>query len=263
MILRWRFNYGIMSTNIESINLDDIYVQVHSLLKEHVSRHRLFLVVDNVWDQQDSIKEARSFLSLPFKEGSVVLATARSSNILVLLEKIPWPNCFSTPFLDIDTATNLFVNAVGDKTFSELDLNKQTLTKTFVRSCYFSRPGSFLGEEYHPLALEVLGRYVGLYPGRWEDIKVDFKSVGENEQRDPLFSVLEVGWEGLSKTCQSLFLDVVHFLETRLSGRDDRDDDDFPKWYCAIHNEENANVHHWVSPSLHLHVFSVCLFLLE
>ena len=248
-----------MSINIESINLDDIYVQVHSLLKEHVPKHRLFLVVDNVWDQQDLIKEARSFLSLPFKEGSVVLVTARSMEILNLLKNIiPRENCFSTPFLDTDAATNLFLNAVGDKTFSKLDLNKQTLTKTFVRSCCFSLPDSYYGQEYHPLALRVLGRYVGQYPGPWENIKVDFISMGENEEIDPLFSMLEIAWEPLATKCRSLFLDVVHFSETRQIFQ--RSEDDFLKWYCAISNEEHANVHHWVSPSLHWHVFLfVCL----
>ena len=250
-----------MSINIESINLDDIYVQVHSLLIQHVPMHRLFLVVDNVWDQQHSREEARSFLSLPFKKGSVVLVTARSIEILNLFDNIiPRENCFSTPFLDTDAATNLFLNAVGGKTLSDLEPKKQTLTLTFVRSCCFSLPGPLCGGEYHPLALRVLGGYVGQYTGPWEDIKVDFKSVGENEKIDPLFSVLEIGWEALSTKCRSLFLDVVHFSELRLFGREE---DYFRKWYCTIYNEENANVREWVSPSLHLHVFSVCLFGLE
>ena len=242
-----------MSINMESINLDDIYVQVHSLLKQHVPKHRLFLVVDNVWDQQHSREEARSYLSLPFKKGSVVLVTARSIETLNLFENIiPWESCFSTPFLDKDAATNLFLNAVGDKTLLELELKKQKLTKTFVESCCFALPDSYYGQEYHPLALEVLGRYVGLYPGRWEDIKVDFKSVGENENINPLFSVLEIGWKELSMECRSLFLDVVHFSETRLFGTEEVD---FRKWYCTIYKEEDASVCEWVSPCLYLHVF--------
>jgi hypothetical protein len=248
---------------------------VINLLIQHVPKHRLFLVVDNVWDQQNSREEARSFLSLPFKKGSVVLVTARSIEILNLFKnmEIPWKECFSTPFLDTHTATNLFLNSPGYKSLSELEPKEKALTTTFVDSCQFSLRDSLGGGEYHPLALRVLGGYVGQYMGPWENIKIDFKSFGENEKKDPLFSVLEIGWEGLSTECRSLFLDIVQFMDKN-PAKDEVEDnmerfhDDgvvevFLKWYCAIFDVEEAKVREWVSPYLHLDVFFVWLFGLE
>jgi hypothetical protein len=228
--------------------------------------------VDNVWDQQNSREEARSFLSLPFKKGSVVLVTARSIEILNLFKNIiPWKDCFSTPFLNTHAATNLFLNSAGYKSMLQLEPKEQALTTTFVDSCRFSLRDSLGGEEYHPLALRVLGGYVGQYMGPWENIKIDFKSFGENEEKDPLFSVLEIGWEGLSTECRSLFLDIVHFVKTInvdkveefIEWYNSEVAEEFLKWYCAIFDVEEAKVHEQVSPYLHLDVFYVWLFGLE
>lgn len=195
------------------ILLGEKYVQVYKSLREHIRKHRLFLVVDNVWNQQNSIQEANSFLSLPFKNGSVVLVTARSLEILNIFKKtIRWKDCFLTPFLHKDAATKLFLNSAGYKLQADLESKDQaSKLSTFVDSCYFSMPG-FMGREYHPLALKVLGAYVGQYTGSWENIKIDFKSIGENEKIDPLFSVLEIGWETLSTNYRNLFLDLVQFI---------------------------------------------------
>ena len=238
-------------------------MQVHNLLIQHVPKHRLFLVVDNVWDQQNSIQEAESFLSLPFKKGSVVLVTARSIETLNLFKnKIPWKDCFSTPFLDTHAATNLFLNSAGCKSLLDLEPKEQALTKAFVHSCCFSMPGPLGGREYHPLALRVLGGYVGQYTGPWENIKIDFKSLGENEKIDPLFSVLEIGWEALSTNCRSLFLDIVQWLTPRRQHTDIvlRQ---FLDWYCTIFDEDEAEVCKSVSPYLHSDVFFVGVFGLE
>jgi hypothetical protein len=237
-------------------------VQVLHLLIQHVPKHRLFLVVDNVWDQQKSRQEAQSFLSLPFKKGSVVLVTARSIEILNLFKnmEIPWKECFSTPFLDTHAATNLFLNSAGYKSLLQLEPKEKALTTTFVESCCFSMPGSLGGGEYHPLALRVLGGYVGQYMGPWENIKIDFKSFGENEKIDPLFSVLEIGWEGLSAECQTLLLDIVQFQISYI-GFDGVGE--CLEWYPAIFDVEEARVREWVSPYLHLDVFFVWLFGLE
>jgi hypothetical protein len=237
-------------------------VQVLHLLKQHVPRHRLFLVVDNVWDREDSRQEAESFLSLPFKEGSVVLVTARSIEILNLFKnmELPWRKSFSTPFLDTHAATNLFLKSAGYKSLLQLEPKKKDLIKTFLESCWFSMPGSWGGGEYHPLALRVLGGYVGQYMGPWENIKIDFKSFGENEKIDPLFSVLEISWEALSTECRTLFLDIVQFTESNYV---DTEVGAFLKWYSAIFDVEEAEVHEWVSPYLHVDVFFVWLIGLE
>jgi hypothetical protein len=230
-------------------------VQVLHLLIQHVPKHRLFLVVDNVWDQQR--QEARSFLSLPFKKGSVVLVTARSIEILNLFNNIiPWKDCFSSPFLDTHAATNLFLNSADHKSLSELEPKEKALTTTFVESCRFLMPGSSGCGEYHPLALTVLAGYVGQYTGPWENIKIDFKSFGENEKIDPLFSVLEIGWEGLSPKCRSLFLDIVQFMVVYWPIKEE----DFLEWYRTIFDVEEAEVREWVSPYLHLDLFFIWLF---
>jgi hypothetical protein len=105
----------------------------------------------------------------------------------------------------------------------------------------------------------VLGGYVGQYTGPWENIKIDFKRCGENEKKDPLFSVLEIGWEALSPECRSLFLDIVQFQESYFR----YNVEEVLKWYCPIFVVEEAEVREWVSPYLQLDVFFIWLFKLE
>jgi len=98
--------------------------------------------------------------------------------------------------------------------------------------------------------------------GPWENIKIDFKRFGENEKIDPLFSVLEIGWEGLSRDCRTLFLDIIQFrVPYRRTGALELVP--FLKWYCTIFNFDGAEVCERVSPYLHLDVFFVCLCGLE
>lgn len=58
----------------------------------------------------------------------------------------------------------------------------------------------------HALALKVLGGYIGQHTKAWENI--DSKNMGVHQKIDPLFSVLEIGWEAISAKCWTIFLDL-------------------------------------------------------
>ena len=62
------------------------------------------MVLDNV--DQASIDEAKMFLKLPFKNGSLILVTTRSIATLNKLN-VSWKTCFRVPSLNKDEAVAL------------------------------------------------------------------------------------------------------------------------------------------------------------
>lgn len=83
------------------------------------------------------------------------------------------------------------------------------MSETYVATCYFPWEGHRSSHEYHVLALKVLGGYIGQRTKAWENIKIDLKNMGVHRKIEPLFSVLEIGWEAISAKCQTIFLDLV------------------------------------------------------
>lgn len=54
--------------------------------------------------------------------------------------------------------------------------------------------------------------YQGL--GEEKNIKIDLKNMSGHQKIEPLFSVLEIGWEAISVKCRTIFLDLVlHHIE--------------------------------------------------
>lgn len=116
----------------------------HNLLIEHLSRYRLFLVLDNVGDQLTSIEEAKSYLSLLFKDGSVVLVMACTLCILKLVRNVTWKDCFPTPFSDTQPATNLFFNCTGYIAYHSQCSNRRVWQKHLLLLATFDWTGTGL-----------------------------------------------------------------------------------------------------------------------
>jgi hypothetical protein len=175
------------------------------LLKQHAPHHKACLVIDNVSNDQASIKEAKGYLHLPFQEGSVVFVTARSRAILTKL-KVKWKICMKTPTLLEHEAKALFIHHAECATSGLSKLEEEALEK-LMKHCCFRVNGAI--QEYHPLALRVLGTRVGpLDTKEWLDVAANLKyDVTGNVH--PVFSILRSSYDTLSSECQRMFLDLA------------------------------------------------------
>lgn len=165
------------------------------------------LIVDNVSDNQTIFEEARTLLTLPFKEGSLILVTARSCIVLEKL-RIPKKATMRVPALSPSEAQTLFSQHAGCDPRSLTDGQKRAM-ESFVERCNFGVEG-MASQEYHPLALKVLGTRVGANPEEWQNIRIDFKHY-ENEETHPIFSILRSSYDAMKRGYQKLFLDIALF----------------------------------------------------
>ncbi|KAG0599545.1 hypothetical protein M758_12G160500 [Ceratodon purpureus] len=196
-VIRCTTNYEEMF--LSKVNDAELALQI---LKDRISDQRIFLVIDNV--NETSSSEAKTFLGLPFKVGSLILVTARSITTLENLN-ISWRSCVKVPALQKEEAVALLTQHAGcDKLSSE---HKETLGK-FVDKCCFNVEDWSL-QEYHPLALKVLGTRMGPDPREWCKIVIDFKHPG-NEGEHPLFSILRSSYDTLRpQIYQMMFMDLI------------------------------------------------------
>ena len=185
-----------------------------TLLKHHIPKQKVCLIIDNVSDNQTVFEEAKTLLSLPFEEGSLVLVTARSSIVLEKL-KIHKKAMMRVPALSTGEAQTLFSQHAGCDTTS-LTAGQNRTMERFVERCNFRVEG-MASQEYHPLALKVLGTRVGPYPEEWHKLKIDFKYY-ENEDTHPIFSILRSSYDALNLVFQRMFLDIALLVGNDANG---------------------------------------------
>ena len=166
---------------------------------------KICLMIDNVLDDQASIQEARSLLNLPFAEGSVVLATSRSRMTLEKV-KVKWGALMKIPSLTMDEAKALFLYHTGCDSTNLLEDQKKVVEE-FVERCNF-KVGDMISQEYHPLALKVLGTRVGPHPKEWVNVGIDSRFI-DNECNHDVFSILRLSYDTLSPQYKRMFLGIV------------------------------------------------------
>jgi hypothetical protein len=175
------------------------------LLKQHAPHHKACLVIDNVSNDQASIEEAKGYLHLTFQDGSVVFETARSRAILKIL-KVKWKICMKIPSLLEHEAKALFIHHAECATSGLSELEEEALEKLMKHCCF--RVGD-AKQEYHPLALRVLGTRVGTVDTKeWLDIAANL-NIYVTGNVLPVFSILRSSYDNLSSECQRMFLDLA------------------------------------------------------
>jgi len=147
-----------------------LYLQCKDVLYKELPNQRTFLAIDNVRDNDHSIKQAKMFLNTPFHEDSLVLVTARSQSTLALLG-IDRNACFEILELGQEDATSLFLYHIahGEQFTNREDIDS---IEWCVQKCYFHK-GDGGSYHYHPLALEALGRQLSCLeekPSKWRQL---------------------------------------------------------------------------------------------
>ncbi|KAG0631760.1 hypothetical protein M758_1G277600 [Ceratodon purpureus] len=190
---------------------------LHGLINGGVIREPVFLAVDNVSDTQESINEAKTYLSAGLPSGSIVMMTSRSKGTLLRVRPdVTESHVLEMPELDVEEAKSLFCRS------SELELRggaDDRVVQRCVERCRFRKDGGSGSYHFHPLTLDVLGKQLGcIDPKEWEAHldKIDediFNGTGEKDH--PIFSVLRKSYDVLSSEDQLLLMDVALFLPSR------------------------------------------------
>jgi hypothetical protein len=179
-------------------------VQLKDILEKRISSQKTFLALDNVWDDFQSLQDARMILEAPFLKGSLVIVIARSKSTLELLG-LHGDACIEMPNLGEGDAINLFLyHAARGKQFAK-EKEKHDILQC-VRRCYFDK-----GDGY-PLALEALGlqlRCMGDKPLEWVKNLPKVRNFSYFAGGNPVFDILRSSFDLLPHTEQSLFLDLL------------------------------------------------------
>ncbi|KAG0624136.1 hypothetical protein M758_3G226900 [Ceratodon purpureus] len=190
--------------------------QWRSLLRKKIE-YKVFLAIDNVWNEDICYEQAQALLGMGFHPSSRVVVTSRSREALEWLG-IYKECCFEMPELDKGDATAVLLQAAApgyDK--GSMTESQRVAVDKIVERCFLTKgPISSTRSEkqYVPLALEVLGRQLRLPLAgssvklrKWVDM---FDLKRSNQRQHPIFSVLRLSYDNLpSDKHRNIFLDVA------------------------------------------------------
>jgi len=177
-------------------------------LYKSLSQQRIFLAIDNVWDDLESSKQAKMYLEAPYHKDSLVMVTSRSKCVLERLG-IDGGACLEMPELGKEDAVKLFLQhaAGGKQDFGDED---RDYILRCVGRCYFSK-GDGEGHHYHPLALEALGWQMSCHGGNprdWVEHLPRVRTFSDLSKKNPVFDILRSSFDLLPLSLQTLFMDV-------------------------------------------------------
>ena len=213
-------------------------VQVYAYLNKRLGTQRIFLALDNVQDNYNSLKVAQSFLRAQLGFGSVVLVSARTLDVLKMVN-LNESQCMEMPELEEDEARSLFLEYTNVSACGH-DVD-EALVKHCLRRCHFLK-GDGENRHYHPLALKVLGEQFGWDSRLWEAqlMKIDtFNQLGDLEH--PVFCIFKNSYDSLNREQQLVFMDLA------LIPSDDGYDVTTVRILCLLHQERMEEMKDMVS----------------
>ena len=205
-------------------------MQCMDMMKRDIKNQKVFLAIDNVSESYHILEQVSNMLRIGFEQGSILLVTARSLEILQNLD-IDENECMEMPKLLKDEALNLFLyHAAPNLCLQTLESKIEEISRLFVKLCRF-RKGNGTNYHYHPMALKMLGRHLGNDSKKWIEKFKEFELFNqyrEKEDMHPIFSILNRNFETLNDEDQLLFMDAAVF---------------YPKQYL----ERRINIFEWIS----------------
>ena len=176
----------------------------------------MFLAIDNVWDDRESLEEAAGYLVHELHPESKVLVTTRCKTTLRNLG-IQDECCFEMPDLREEDAMGLFLHYACPSSPTLIDLANPVHLKV-IRECISYAWHSKTGDtklshayHFHPLALKVLGLYMKTltpFPSKWIEKLNNPKILGSKVKDVNL--VLRTSFDMLPEDDhRAMFLDVA------------------------------------------------------
>ncbi|KAG0604323.1 hypothetical protein M758_10G162600 [Ceratodon purpureus] len=203
--------------HVGGLNIDEC----RDKLRRCIVKQPVFLAIDNLLDNPEGRKQAKTLLGTRWPKGSVVVVATRALGELTSLNPyIRSEDCIEIPELREDEARSLFLNHVTCGQGATIAMLDEGLISRCVERCHFGK-GEGLGRHYIPLALEVLGEQLGCngYDAEvWEEQLKNIDVFKEKLRKDehPIFSILRTSYDSLSEDVQMLFMDAALFLPSHL-----------------------------------------------
>ena len=215
-----------------------VLVQGYAYLNQRLGTQRVFLALDNVQDNYNSLRMASSFLRAKYGLGSVVLVCARSLDVLKMVY-LNGSECLEMPELEEDEARSLFLEFTNVSARGH-DVD-ETLVKHCLWRCHFLKSDGE-NRHYHPLALKVLGEQFGWDFRLWEAqlMKIDtFNQLGDMEH--PVFCIFKNSYDSLNREQQLVFMDLA------LMPSDEVNEIDSIRILCLLNQERMEDMMDMVS----------------
>ena len=213
--------------------------QGRKLLKEHMNRQRVFLVIDNITSDHESRIEALVYLNAGFYSGSMIMITSRSFDVVE--ELFPsHPNalyCQAMASLCEEEAKMMFLQrATPYRKLETLSSEEQEILKICLAQCHFLFENR--KRQYHPLALRALADYYHKYDNSnvwaWKEHLGDLDKLRLSNASSNIFGILGLQLKTLASKEKLLFLDLCLYGYEGLSLNSSRRDF---KWLLDIHEE--------------------------
>ncbi|KAG0627855.1 hypothetical protein M758_2G233100 [Ceratodon purpureus] len=233
---------SLTSTGSERLN-EFNEAHLRNALKEGSIKDPVFLALDNMSDEDASIREVQTYLLGRLPAESIVIVTARSKDWLLRVRPfIDESKCMQMPELMLDEAKSLFKKSCDVESRNDVD---EKLIFRCLERCYFQKEDGNGSFHYHPLALDVLGRQLS----RLTDLKewvilldrIDEDIFNQSrENNHPIFSILRKSFDALSPGNQLLLMDVALYLPNDDSGFYDSAHSVFD-WLRMVHNFQKVD----------------------
>ena len=243
-------------------------------MREYIKREPVFLVIDNVINDERSWKEAHDYLTVGFHPESRIVITSRSRVIVQdLLPDVQF--CKPMPKLSEREAGEIFLKSAAPmKSYSSLTDEERRILKLCTKLCRFrteedpsyeTRSVS-LGDDderwrsysYHPLALSALGdffyRFISnknmlLWKEHLAENKVLLNDVWKSSN---VLRIVGMQFSTFHQNEQLLFLDIVLYGKMWLEVTSERPQSfkAWLDWLSVLHEESPAVVERRVSTNI-------------
>ncbi|GLJ23430.1 hypothetical protein SUGI_0443460 [Cryptomeria japonica] len=214
------------------------------MFRERMPYYKGFLVVDNIGDERESIDEARNLLDAGFGEGSMILLTARSPNILKSVIPEIENSIVPVPALNEDEAIAVLMDLPLEKVF-ELSSEQKHNARKCAQSCLFRRQGWEEGNYNNPLALKTYGAYLRdkftCDSSKWVQIPEFSQYSVKYEAHQNIFAIFELSFNGLYRRHLKIFMLLNLYLPQSRNYRDYKSFDEIRKWLALVCCNENEN----------------------
>ena len=220
-------------------------VQGRRLYEERVGSHKVFLAIDNVWDDTRSIEEAGGYLTNEFHPESKVLVTSRCKQTLTNLG-ISEACCFEMPDLKEEDAIGLFLH-YACPSLSPVELGNpehlEVVMQCISHARYSKRRDTEMSPAYHfhPLALKALGLFMKTltpFPRKWME-KLNNPKILGSKVKD-VDNVLRTSFDMLpSDDHRAMFLDVALYAPKQFLNRDLASTvDEVCEWLSIVYGQD-------------------------
>lgn len=192
-----------------------------------MGRHPVFLVIDNISDDEASRDEARAYLKAGFHPDSLIMITSRSQDIVkALFNDSESKYCKAMPNLTEEEAGIIFLQrAAPQRTLATLSDAEREILKLCLDQCRYPNPHEGQKKrniedyrQYHPLALRALAVYFFEIDNNnllsWKKNLYDDDKLKLSRESSEIFRILGLQFSTFDKKKKLIFLDVALHYST-------------------------------------------------